>query len=124
MINKLRSKKFYNKPFQLKKFKLEKFLLKHGDCTIGDTLLCFEDRELQFDYRFAGKNTQPEKRISFTVGNIYKVLDKKKGKIKIKNDKSNMVWTTVERFLGQKALRKMKLDELNKVSKTRKLYIE
>jgi len=123
MVNKLRSKKFYKKHFFQKELTLERFLLKHNDCTIGDTILCFEDRDLSFDPRFA-RNGEAKKLESFTVGKIYKVVDKKSGKIKIKSDKNKMVWTTVNRFLGQKALRKMKLDELNKISKIRKFYNE
>lgn len=123
MINKLRSKKFYNLHFYQKRIELDRMLLTHGDCEIGDTILCFDDRDLTFDPRFAKTGTA-EKIQSFTVGKVYKVLDKKPGRIKILGDKDHMVWTTVKRFLGNKALRKMKLDELNKISKTRKLYIE
>jgi len=123
MINKLRSKKFYNLHFYQKQIELDRMLLKHGDCNIGDTILCFDDRDLSFDPRFS-KNGTAEKIQSFTVGKVYKVLDKKPGKIKIQGDKGTMVWTTVKRFLGNLALRKMKLDELNKKSKIRKLHTE
>ena len=124
MINRLRTKKFYRKNYQTKKIKLERFLLKHIDCNVGNSILCFEDRDLTFDCRFAGKNSQPEKKMSFTVGRVYKVIGKSSGKIKIMGDRNKMVWTTTNRFLGQKALRKIKLEELNKISKLRKLHTE
>jgi len=127
MVNKLRSKTFYNLHFYQKQIELERFLLNHSDCNVGDSLLCFDDRSLIFDPRFLPKG-KAEKIQSFTVGKVYRVLDKKSKrsdkKIKIMGDKNKFVWTTVKRFLGQQALRKMKLDELNKVSKTRKLYHE
>ena len=124
MINRLRTKKFYRKNYQTKKIKLERFLLKHVDCNIGNSILCFEDRDLAFDCRFARTNSQPEKRMSFTVGRVYKILSKSSSKIKIKGDSDKMVWTTANRFLGQKALRKIKLEELNKISKLRKFHTE
>jgi len=123
MIKKIKSKKFYNKPFQIKKNKLLRFLLKYSECKIGDNILCFEDRDLSFDYRFA-KKSQPEKRTSFTVGNVYKILDKQKNKIKILGDTDKMVWTTTNRFLNKMALRQIKLDNLNKISKEIRLHIE
>ena len=127
MVNKLRSKKFYKLHFYQKQIELERFLLNHSNCDIGDSLLCFEDRSLSFDPRYTTAGSV-EKNQSFTVGKVYKILDKKSKngdkKIKIMGDKNKLVWTTVKRFLGQKALRKMKLDKLNKISKTRKLYLE
>ena len=126
MVNKLRSKIFYNLHFYQKQIELERFLLNHSDCEIGDLLLCFEDRSLNFDPRFSPEG-HAEKNRSFTVGKVYKILDKKSKtdkKIKIMGDKNKHVWTTTKRFLGQKALRKLKLEELNKISKTRKLYYE
>ena len=116
MIKKLRSKKFYKKYYNTKKDYLERYLLEYNKCEIGDDILCFEDRDLSFDPRFA-RNSYPEKFESFTVGRVYKILDKRKGKIKIKGDKDKLIWTTPKRFLGKLALRKIKLEKLEKRNK-------
>lgn len=123
MINMLRSKKFYNLYFQQKKDKLDRYLLKYPNYKIGDDILCFEDRQLNFDIRFAN-NGKPEKQISFTVGKIYNILDKKNNKIKIKGDQDKLVWTTTERFLGNKVLRKIKLEKLEKNNNNINRFIE
>jgi hypothetical protein len=124
MIKKLRSNKFYNKPFNSKKRKLKRLLFLYIDCKINDSILCFEDRDLAFDVRFATKDSTPDKLRSFTVGKVYKIIDKKNNKIKIKGDRDAMVWTTPNRFLGTIALRIIKLKELNKIHTKTKYHVE
>lgn len=112
MISKLRSKVFYNSEFWQKKESLERFIAVYSDVKVGGSLVCFEDKQ-KIPKGWTNK-FKPKKLISFTVGKVYKIVDKRRGKIKIEGDTGAMIWTTTERFLGDKALRAAKLKELNK----------
>jgi len=122
MINKIRKNSFYRLDFDEKQDKLDRYLLNLKDCKIGQTILCFEDREITYEtYEISSvrlTRKEPKKLLSFTVGKHYTILDtKRRGEIKIKGDSGRLVWTTRKRFLGQKALRAIKLKELEKLNK-------
>ncbi len=51
---------------------------------------------------------------SFTVGSTYKILERKNRKIKIKGDTGKVIWTSTKRFLDNKAVRILKLKQIDK----------
>ncbi len=117
--NILKNKKFLKKDQFEKREILKDYILTDNRCIIGSTVLCFENEVVVSDksksfYKYYGC---PKHTNSITIGNQYKILDHKKGKIKVESDNGKKFWFTINRFLYSLNMeRKEKLKKLKNIS--------
>ena len=123
LIRRIRSKVFQKKDQIDKRLDMQDYILNDSIVFIGADVLCFESKDLlkERDLVFLKKLKKrgvgvwlPPTDVDLTIGVFYKILDKKEGYIKVKNDKGNRVWYTHKRFVYNiEMLRTAKIKKLN-----------